>query len=48
MLVEPIVVVMNEDVMPWMLDQMMDFLLDETEIAHNVNEVIQDSVELSR
>lgn len=29
MLVEPIEIVMNENVMPWLLDEMADFIEDE-------------------
>jgi hypothetical protein len=43
MLVEPIEQVMHENVMPWMLEKMMDFLNDEDFIANNVNEVILDA-----
>ncbi len=40
MLVQPIEIVMHENVMPWMLNTMIDFLLDETVVADNVEKVI--------
>ena len=48
MLVKPIEIVMHENVMPWMLDVMLDFLVDDNEIARNADEVVRDAVELSR
>jgi len=48
LLVEPIDKVMHEDVVPWMLDKMMDFLKDEDFIANNVDEVIVDAFKMGK
>lgn len=48
MLVKPIEIVMHENVMPWLLDVMLDFLIDDNEIARNADEVVRDAVEVSR
>lgn len=45
---QPMEIVMHENVMPWMMDVMLDFLLDETEITTNAEEIVKDAVELSR
>ena len=45
MLVEPLDAVMHENVMPWMLDKMINFLEDETFIDYNVGEVVIDGFE---
>lgn len=39
---------MHENVMPWIIDTMLDYILDETEITTNAEEVIKEAVELSR
>lgn len=48
MLVEPIESVMHENVMPWMINKMIDFLTDEDFIASNVNAVVNDAFEMGR
>ena len=45
MIVEPMDAVMHENVMPWMLDKMINFLEDETFIDYNVGEVVIDGFE---
>ena len=45
MLVEPLDAVMHENVMPWMLDKMINFLEDEELIDYNVGEVVVDGFE---
>ena len=45
MLVDPIEVVIHENVMPWLLEQMAAFIEDEDYIELNQNEVVRDAVE---
>jgi hypothetical protein len=39
---------MHENVMPWLLDTMLDFLIDDNMIFANTEEVIKEAVDLSR
>jgi len=48
MLVDPLEAVMHENVMPWMLDKMINFLEDETFIDYNVGEVVVDGFKLAK
>lgn len=48
MLVEPIEMVMNENIMPWVLEKMADFLNDEDFIDINTDDVIRDAFELGK
>ena len=48
MLIEPIEQVMNENVMPWVLEQMADFIDDEEDQEINLEDVIRDAFELSK
>ena len=43
MLVEPIEIVLHENVMPWVIDKMADFLNDEDFIEINTEDVIRDA-----
>ena len=45
MLVEPLDLVMHENVMPWMLEKMIKFIEDESFISYNVGEVVVDGFE---
>jgi hypothetical protein len=42
MLVKPIDQVIHENVLPWMFDQMVNFLDDEDAIDNNVEDVVGD------
>ena len=48
MLVDPIDIVMNENIMPWMVSKMMRFLDDEDYIDLNVGEVVVDGYKLAK
>lgn len=48
MLVQPIERVMNEDVMPWVLEQMAEFIDDEELHTLNVEDVIRDAFEMGK
>ena len=48
MLIEPIEQVMNENIMPWVLDCMADFIDDEDDQDINLEDVIKDAFELSK
>ena len=48
MLVQPIDIVMDENVMPWMLDQMADFIDDEQYQELNLEDVIRDAFEMGK
>lgn len=42
MLVDPIDIVMSENVMPWLMGEMMRFIEDDDHIEYNVGEVVVD------
>ena len=42
MLVDPIDIVMSENVMPWLVDEIMRFIEDDSHIEYNVGEVVVD------
>lgn len=42
MLVDPIETVMHENVMPWMIDRLINFIEDDSFIEYNVGEVVVD------
>jgi hypothetical protein len=48
MLVEPIEMVMHENVMPWVLDMMADFINDDEFIDINADDVVRDAFELGK
>lgn len=48
MLIEPIEQVMTENIMPWVLDYMIDFIDDEDDQEINLEDVIRDAFELSK
>ncbi len=48
MLVQPIEQVIHENVMPWLLDKMADFLNDEDLIEINTENVIKDAFEFGK
>ena len=48
MLVEPIEIVMNENIMPWVLDMMGDFIEDEDYQELNLEELVRDAFEMSK
>ena len=48
MLIEPIEQVMNENIMPWVLDCMADFIDDEDDQEFNLEDVIKDAFELGK
>lgn len=43
MLIEPIEQVMTENVMPWVLDQMADFIDDEEDQELTADDVVKDA-----
>ena len=48
MLIEPLDQVMTENVMPWVLDFMADFIDDEEDQEINLEDVIRDAFELGK
>lgn len=48
MLVEPIEIVIHENIMPWVLDKMADFLNDEDYIDINTEDVVRDAFEAGK
>ncbi len=48
MLVQPIEIVMNENVMPWVLEAMADFIEDEEYQELNLEDVVRDAFEQSK
>lgn len=48
MLVHPLDILMNENVMPWVIDQMADFIEDEEYQELNVEDVVRDAFELGK
>lgn len=48
MLVEPIEIVMNEAVMPWVLDEMANFIEDEEYQNLNAEDVVRDAFEVGK
>lgn len=45
MLVKPIEIVIHENVMPWLLDKMADFLTEDDYIEVNTSDVVRDAFE---
>jgi hypothetical protein len=48
MLVQPIEQVLHENVMPWMLEKVMEFLGDDDLVDKNVDEVANDAYDLGK
>ena len=48
MLVQPIEIVIHENVMPWLIGMMADFLADEEHIDVNSNDVVRDAFEMGK
>lgn len=48
MLIEPLEQVMNENVMPWVMDFMADFIDDEEDQEINLEDVVRDAFELGK
>ena len=48
MLIEPIEQVMTENVMPWVMDCMADFIDDEDDQQINLEDVIRNAFDISK
>lgn len=48
MLVEPVEIVLNEKVFPWVYAKMMDYMVDEDYVDINVEDVVRDAFEAGK
>jgi hypothetical protein len=47
-LVKPIEIVLNENVMPWIMEKMMEFMMEDDYVVDNAEEIMGDAFSIGR